>query len=197
MNINEIKLRLATLEDAARLLEIYEYYVRNTVITFEYEPPTMEEFRGRMSAIMEKYPYLVVEEEGRILGYAYAGPFHARAAYHWASELAIYLDRDVRKKGLGKLLYGKLEEILKEMGILNLYACIGLPEKEDEYLTANSAQFHEHLGFRLVGTFRNCGYKYHRWYHMIYMEKMIGEHVTEQREVTWFPEIKKQMDFNL
>ncbi|MBO4515262.1 MAG: GNAT family N-acetyltransferase [Lachnospiraceae bacterium] len=190
MENEEITLRLATLYDAPRLLEIYGSYVKNTAITFEYEVPSLEEFRGRMTAISAKYPYLCAAQGDRILGYAYAGPFHVRAAYHWASELTIYLDKDARKAGLGRLLYGRMEEILKKMGILNLYACIGYPEKDDEYLTANSAQFHEHLGFHLVGTFQNCGYKFQRWYHMVFMEKIIGEHVTPQPEVIWFPDLR-------
>ena len=189
----QAEVRLATLEDAERLLEIYRYYVENTAITFEYETPTLKEFQGRMSSIMEKYPYLVAVQDGRIVGYAYAGAFHPRAAYHWASEVTIYLDKDARKTGLGRLLYEHLEECLTRMGILNLYACIGYPETEDEYLTVNSARFHEHMGYRLVGTFQNCGYKFQHWYHMIFMEKMIGEHVTGQKEVTWFPELKARM----
>lgn len=187
---DEMRLRLATPEDAGRLLEIYSYYVEKTAITFEYVTPTAEEFRERMKGISERYPYLVAVQGEKILGYAYAGPFHPRAAYHWASEVTIYLDKDARKLGLGKMLYEKLEEILKDMGILNLYACIGYPEKDDEYLTANSAQFHAHLGYYVVGTFQNCGYKFQRWYHMIFMEKIIGEHVTGQREVTWFPDLR-------
>lgn len=189
MSVEGIAVRPAAMEDAERLLEIYEYYVRGTAISFEYETPSLEEFRGRMSAIKERYPYLVaVNAEGRIVGYAYAAPFHARAAYHWASELTIYLDKDCRRAGIGRKLYEALEESLKAMGILNLYACIGYPERDDEYLTVNSASFHEHMGFRLVGTFQNCGYKFGRWYHMVYMEKIIGEHESPQREVTWFPE---------
>lgn len=190
MENEEITLRLATLDDAPRLLDIYGYYVKNTAITFEYEVPSLEEFRDRMRAISAKYPYLCAVRGDQILGYAYAGPFHVRAAYHWASELTIYLDKDVRKTGLGRLLYGRMEEILKKMGIVNLYACIGYPEKDDEYLTTNSAQFHERMGFRLVGTFQNCGYKFQRWYHMVFMEKIIGEHVTPQPEVIWFPELQ-------
>ncbi|MBQ2101511.1 MAG: GNAT family N-acetyltransferase [Lachnospiraceae bacterium] len=192
MENKEVIVRPASLKDAERLLEIYAYYVEHTAITFEYVTPSLEEFQGRMRTLMEKYPYLVAEQDGKILGYAYAGPFHPRAAYHWCSELTIYLDKDLRKAGLGRLLYESLEEILKRMGILNLYACIGYPEKEDEYLTANSARFHEHMGFRQNGIFTNCGYKFGRWYHMVFMEKMIGEHVGGQREVTWYPDIKKE-----
>ena len=178
-----IKVRNAKLSDAPRILEIYTYYVENTVITFEYDVPSLEEFENRMIDIMKKYPYLVIERDGMIEGYAYAHPFVGRAAYDWASELTIYLDHNAKKCGLGRKLYEALAERLKYMGVLNLYACIGYPKVEDEYLNKNSARFHEHLGFRLCGTFENCGYKFNRWYDMIWMEKIIGEHTSDQAAV--------------
>ena len=151
--------------------------------TFEYDVPSLEEFEGRMRRTMQKYPYLVIERDGRVEGYAYAGPFVGRAAYDWACELTIYLDHDARKHGMGRALYEALADRLQAMGILNLYACIGYPQAEDEYLTRNSARFHEHLGFALVGTFHNCGYKFGRWYDMVWMEKIIGEHRPDQPPV--------------
>ena len=171
-----IRIREAAVDDAARLLEIYAFYVEKTAITFEYDVPSIEEFRGRIRHIKERYPYLVIERDGVIEGYAYAGVFKDRAAYDRSCERTIYLDRDAAGGGLGRKLYEALEEALKAKGILNLYACIGYPDEPDEYLDYNSAQFHEHLGYRTVGTFHQCGYKFGRWYSMIWMEKMIGEH---------------------
>lgn len=179
-----ITVRSATLGDAERILEIYDYYVKNTAITFEYTTPTLEEFRGRMEKIMQKYPYLVTEKDGVIAGYAYAGAFVGRAAYDWSCETSIYLDKNARKCGIGKTLYTALEKELKEMGILNMYACIGYPAEEDEYLTKNSADFHSHIGFTQVGEFHKCGYKFGHWYNMIWMEKVIGEHKEKQAPVT-------------
>ena len=169
-------IRTAAVEDAEALLNIYAYYVTDTVISFEYEVPTVEEFRSRIENKLKKYPYLVVEENGEIMGYAYAGPFVGRAAYDWSAELTIYLRKDVRRRGYGRMLYEALEKELAQRGYLNLYACIGDPLEEDEYLTRNSEQFHAHLGFKKVGTFYKCGYKFGRWYNMIWMEKIIGEH---------------------
>ena len=120
-----IAIRDATLEDAERILEIYDYYVKNTAITFEWVTPSLDEFRDRMKRIMRRYPYLVVLKDGRVEGYAYAGPFVGRAAYDWSCELTVYLDRNARKCGMGKMLYGALENALRDMGIVNLYACIG------------------------------------------------------------------------
>ena len=101
------------------------------------------------------------------------------------------IDRCARRMGIGGRLYGALEQIAKEQGILNLNACIAVPEQDDEYLTSNSESFHKHLGYRMVGKFHNCGYKFGRWYHMIWMEKMIGGHVEQPEEIIPFPAIKK------
>jgi phosphinothricin acetyltransferase len=171
-----MNIRSATKEDAARLLEIYAYYVTDTAITFEYEVPSLSEFEGRIENTLKKYPYLVIEDNGIIYGYAYAGVFKGRAAYDRSCEMTIYLDKDAKKNGYGKKLYTALEEELKKRGMLNLYACIGSPIVEDEYLTRNSEEFHAHLGYTKVGTFHKCGYKFGRWYDMIWMEKLIGEH---------------------
>ena len=187
-----ITIRNAMLEDAPSILEIYDYYVRNTAITFEYVTPTIEAFQERMNRIMQRYPYLVIEEEGKIKGYAYAAPFKERAAYDWSCETTIYLDHNTKKCGLGRKLYEALEQALKRMGILNLYACIAYPEVEDEYLTKNSADFHAHLGFEKVGEFHKCGYKFDSWYHMIWMEKIIGNHGVKQKAVAKYVESKGQ-----
>ncbi len=82
----------------------------------------------------------------------------------------------MKKHGIGKMLYTELERRLKEQNILNVYACIAYPERDDEYLDKNSAQFHKHLGYRRVGTLRKCGYKFGRWYNMVWYEKFIGKH---------------------
>ena len=187
--MSEITIRTARLDDASKLVSIYRHYVEKTAITFEYEVPTVAEFRRRMGTMMQKYPYLVIEEDGVIQGYAYAGAFNPREAYDWSSELTIYMSHTARKGGLGRRLYEALVDQLRSMGILNVYACIGYPQQEDEYLTKNSEQFHRHLGFETVGTFHHCGYKFGRWYDMIWMEKMIGSHDSVQQSVL-FPERK-------
>lgn len=171
-----LKIRTVTVNDAQQLLNIYRYYVINTAISFEITVPTVQEFERRIEKTTEKYPYLVAVENDRIVGYAYAGPFVGREAYDHCAELTIYLSPDSIRQGIGRALYKKLEKELSGMGIKNLYACIGDPETEDEYLTKNSEIFHQHMGFRKVGTFTKCGYKFGRWYNMIWMEKLIGEH---------------------
>lgn len=172
-----IIIRSARMEDAQRILDIYDHFVRRTAITFEYETPSLDAFRARMENTMKKYPYLVAEQDGKVLGYAYAGAFHPRAAYGWCAEATVYLSQAAQGLGLGRRIYAALEEALCRMGVLNLYACIAVPHGEDdEYLTRNSADFHAHMGYALCGTFSLCGYKFGRWYDMIWMEKMIGSH---------------------
>lgn len=191
----DIRIRTAKIEDAEKLLEIYAPYVENTAITFEYEVPTPEEFQQRIEKTLKRYPYFAAEQEGELAGYAYAGPLKERAAYDWAVETSIYIRQDKKGKGIGKELYESLEAALKKQGILNLYACIAYPEQEDEYLTRDSVRFHERLGYKVIGKFQNCGYKFQRWYHMVWMEKEIGQHLKEQPKVKSFEYIRNhEMD---
>ncbi len=171
-----IHIRSAAPADAGRLAEIYRYYVEDTAISFEYEAPDEDEFRRRIERTLTSYPYLVLAEDGVILGYAYAGPFKARAAYARSAELSIYLDRSARGRGLGRKLYEAMETEMKDRGFLNLYACIADPIVEDEYLTRGSQRFHGRMGFVKAGSFHRCACKFGRWYDMIWMEKLIGEH---------------------
>ncbi len=169
-------IRSARTEDAAALRSIYAPYVEHTAITFEYETPSLDEFAQRIAETLKRYPYLVLEDGGAIQGYAYAGPFNHRAAYDWAVETTIYIRRDAHGKGYGKALYTALEEELKRRHFLNAYACIAYSGQEDETLTRDSPRFHERMGFALCGTFSQCGYKFGRWYDMIWMEKLLGDH---------------------
>ena len=192
-----ITTRTAAPADAKALLAIYTPYVEQTAITFEYDVPTLEEFTSRIQTTLRKFPYIIAEEDNEILGYAYASPFKERAAYGWSVETSIYVKQNQRQKGIGRLLYDRLEEILKKQGVLNVNACIGYPQIEDEYLTQDSVRFHEKLGYSMVGTFHKCGYKFGRWYDMVWMEKFIGQHDTSgnQSEVIPFPELENNTPF--
>ena len=178
-----MRIRPAQPGDAKELLAIYAPYVEKTAITFEYDVPTLAEFAERIENTLKKYPYLVAEEKGKILGYAYASPFKARAAYQWAVETTIYLADDARGQGIGRQLYVALEDALRQMNILNACACIAYAEKEDETLTKASPRFHEKMGYQLVAHFHQCGYKFNRWYDMIWMEKMLGDHACPPQPV--------------
>ena len=174
--MNNVTLRLATVDDAADILNIYKYYVLNTAISFEYTVPALEEFKNRIQKTLEKYPYYVALIENKIVGYAYAGAFNEREAYKYCVELSIYIDKDYKRRSIGRLLYDTLEQKLKTNGITNLYALIAVSEKEDKYLNSDSENFHKSLGFKQVGKCSKCGYKFDRWYDVIYAEKFIKEH---------------------
>ena len=122
-------IREAKLEDAAELLAIYAPYVEKTAITFEYTVPSVAEFAERMQQVQQRYPYLVAEQDGKLLGYVYAGPFHERAAYDWAVETSLYVRQGVRRTGIGTALYAALETCLQEQGILNLHCLSGRRER--------------------------------------------------------------------
>ncbi len=187
-------IRIATTEDAKNLLAIYEPYVRNTAITFEYDVPSITEFTDRIQHTLKKYPYILLEENGQILGYAYASPFKERSAYNWSVETSIYLNKDARGKGYGRQLHDALEKLLKSMGIINMCACIGVPRGEDPYLDNNSVDFHSHMGYRMVGTFSHSGYKFGRWYDMSWMEKHITTPPAHPQPIKTFPDIMDRFD---
>lgn len=181
--MTNITIRMATKADAKEILDIYVPYVNNTAISFEYDVPSVEEFTDRIINISKQYPYIVAIDSNRIIGYAYASSFNKRVAYDWAVETTIYLRQNCRGKGIGRKLYLALEEILKRQNILNLNACIAYTSTENAYLTNTSMYFHEHLGYKKIGHFTKCGYKFGSWYDMIWMEKIIGEHSETPKSV--------------
>lgn len=192
MSTPAFRFRIAAPDDAPALVNIYAPYVEQTAISFEYDVPSVDEFRRRMADVSQKYPYLVAEgENGQLLGYAYTHTFIAREAYDHCAESTIYLAPDARRHGLGKRFYRTLEELSLAQNIYNLYACIGEPQGAgDEYLTDNSIRFHEHLGFRRIGVFTRSGYKFGRWYHMSWAEKLLTEPPEHPEAVIPFPQLE-------
>lgn len=184
-------IRPARVSDAPALLAIYAPYVEATAISFEYEVPSTEEFARRIEETLKKYPYLVAEEEGRLLGYTYAAPFKERAAYQWAVETTIYLDLGEKRKGIGRQLYAALEAELRKMNVLSACACIAYIEREDAYLTHASMRFHAKVGYDLVAHFHRCGYKFDRWYDMIWMEKRLDKHAEKPLPFLPYSEIRQ------
>lgn len=186
----QIEIRTARLEDAAALAAIYAPYVTGTAVTMDYEPPDAGAFARRIAATLRRYPYLAAEADGQIVGYAYAGVFHARAAYDWSVETSIYVRQDCRGKGVGRALYGALEQALGRMGIVNLCACITCPKADDDpHLTRASIDFHAHLGYSLCAHFHDAAYKFGRWYDIVWMEKSIAPHEKDPPAVH-FPDEK-------
>lgn len=171
-----ITVRPCKVSDAERLAEIYSHYVTHTAVTFEEEVPSAQEFRRRITETVKNYPYYVAQTEGIVVGYAYASCFKPRSSYRFSTEVSIYVDKDRHGEGIGRRLYAALENDLRERGFKNVNVCIAFADPEDEYLVNDSARFHEHMGYSFVGRFHKCAYKFNRWYDMIWMEKMIGEH---------------------
>ena len=186
----EIIIKIADEKDASELLEIYRPYVEKTAVTFEYDVPDVKEFSQRIKNIKQKYPYIKAVLDGKIVGYAYASVFKDRSAYDWSVETSVYVKEDCKKCGIGSLLYKKLEEILSLQGFLNVNACIAYTEKQDENLTNDSVYFHKKLGYSLVGEFHKCGYKFGKWYEMVWMEKFIGKHSDKPEKIVPFKEIE-------
>lgn len=189
--IGGIKIRTADLRDCGQLSAIYSEYVEKTAVSFEYKSPSAGEFAKRMSETLKMYPYLTAEKDGVILGYAYAAPFKDREAYGWAAETSVYIRPDCKKAGIGRALYEELENFLSLQGVLNMNACVAFTEREDEYLTRDSVLFHEKMGFTKAGVLRKCGYKFNRWYDIIWMEKHIGRHLEFQCPIKPFNIVKR------
>jgi L-amino acid N-acyltransferase YncA/predicted GNAT family N-acyltransferase len=189
----KLQIRIATPLDAKEILDIYAPYILQTAITFEYEVPTLEAFTRRIEQTLVKYPYLVAEQDGRIVGYAYAGPLHERAAYDWAVETSIYVKMDAKGQGIGKKLYVALEEALLRQHIVCVNACIAYPDQEkDVYLTKDSVDFHAHQGYKMVGEFHQCAYKFDHWYNMVWMEKSLCERPQHPEPMIWFSRLRKK-----
>lgn len=163
-----MNIRLAKKSDAAALLAIYAPYVENTAITFEYEVPTIEDFANRIEKTLRKHPYLVAEEDGLILGYAYASTYYARAAYDWAVELSVYVSQDTRGKGVGSKHYDELEGLLDQMGYMHFLACISLPNED-------SLAFHAKRGYQQVAHFPKISYKFERWHDIVWLQKSLDK----------------------
>ena len=157
-------IRMARAEDIPAILDIYATYVLNTTFTFEYTVPSAEEFSARFQEITKQFPWLVWEENGKVLGYAYASAPFTRAAYQWCAEPSIYLAPEIQGKGIGRRLYCALEELLKRQGYRVLYAII-----TQENLA--SLAFHEKLGYTQIAQLSDCGWKFDRWLGVVWMEK--------------------------
>ena len=161
-----MKIRNACKEDAKQLLAIYAPYVEKTAITFEYQVPSLEEFEERIEKTKQKFPYLVAEEEGILQGYAYASVYYNRAAYDWTVELSIYIKEEAWGKHIGSQLYASLERNLQEAGFVNLLVCIALPNNA-------SLTFHKKHGYEQVAHFKKVGYKFDKWYDIVWMQKRL------------------------
>ena len=159
-------IRPATEKDIPEILAIYAPYAEHSTATFEYDVPCLRSFTQRFLDITAQYPWLVWEEEGKLLGYAYASAPYSRAAFSWCAEPSIYLRPEARGRAIGRQLYTVLEEILARQGYQVLYALITSENTE-------SVIFHQKMGYERKVLFSDCGFKFNRWLGLIWMEKRI------------------------
>ena len=183
-------IRMARPEDAQAMADIFRPYVLETAVAFEYNPPGAEHFLELMENRLRKYPFLVAEDNGEVVGYLYVSPFKARPAYDWAIETSIYIRRECRGRGYGRLLHDRMEALLKQQNILSMYACIAYTQVEDQYLVNHSKRFHAHMGYELTATFPKCGYKFNKWYDIIWMHKEIAPHVDDPAPIIPITELE-------
>lgn len=174
-------MRLAREEDMPGLAALYAPYVTDTTASFEYQPPSGEEFARRWREFSSRYPYLVWEEGGALLGYAYGHAYSPRPAYQWSAELTVYLRGDARGRGLGPRLYGALWDLLRMQGVRTVYGCVTAEN-------GPSVAMHKALGFREAGRFHSVGYK-GRWLDVLWLEKDIAPREGPPLPLTPFPRL--------
>ncbi len=171
----EYQIALIEESDHAACLDIYAPYIRDTVITFEYAVPTVEEFSERIRSITQKFPWLVCRYEGKVVGYAYASRYRDRIAYQWSVEITVYIHPDFQGKGLARRLYETLLAILRLQGFLTVYAIVGYPNEQ-------SVGFHESMGFEAFALFIKSGYKHGQWRDTLWLQYTLGEYPSEPKD---------------
>jgi phosphinothricin acetyltransferase len=150
-------IRIVDDSDAPAITDLYRPIVESTAISFETEPPTEEEIRRRIRDLSARYPWLVYEVSGDLVGFAYASKHKVRAAYQWSVDVSTYVHPELRRRGIARSLYVSLFAILIEQGYFNAFAGIALPNPA-------SVALHESMGFKPLGVFQNVGYKLGAWH---------------------------------
>ena len=164
------QIRPSTEADIAAITAIYAHHVLHGTGTFETEPPSVADMAGRRADVLGKnLPYLVIEDAGQVMGFAYANWFKPRPAYRFSVEDSIYMHKDSGGRGLGKLLLNQLLTQLELGGIRKAMAVIG------DSANAGSIGVHKSCGFTMVGTVKSCGWKFGQWRDIVMMEKTLGE----------------------
>ncbi|MCX6319422.1 MAG: GNAT family N-acetyltransferase [Bacteroidetes bacterium] len=179
-----LTLRLATPGDARGILDIYAPYIENTSFTFETEVPSVEAFAERISSYLQQWPWLVVEENGVIAGYAYAARHRERVAYQWSVECSVYVHDDYHRRGIARVLYETLFSILQLQGFRNVYAVINLPNDK-------SVALHENMGFTYFATYEKVGYKLGRWKNVGWWRLILNEFSEEPDPPLVFSSMEK------
>ena len=181
-NGSPTSIRLATERDAEQVAAIYAPNVTDSIISFESEPPSADEMRRRIEGTLERFPWLVCERHGRVLGYAYAGAHGIRAAYQWSVDVSVYVHWETQRAGVGRALYTSLFAALKLQGFYNAYAGATLPNPA-------SVGLHESVGFRAVGVYRGVGYKLGAWHDVVWWHLALRERVADPDPPAGLPSV--------
>lgn len=185
---DSLTIRLVHPEDYSGILDIYAPYIQHTAISFEYKVPSFLDFSMRIEEVLAFHPWLVAEINDQIIGYAYAGKHRARKAYQWSAESSVYIAENYHGKGIGKVLYQTLFQVLRLQGIVNVYAGITLPNIKSE-------SFHKAMGFTPVGIYHAVGYKFEKWHDVLWMEMSFRNHTDQPREPCSWQKIENTDDF--
>jgi L-amino acid N-acyltransferase YncA len=187
--LTNYEIRFIQETDIQSVLNIYRPYVLNTYITFEYDVPTFEEFSKKIRTITLEYPWLVCLQDNQIIGYAYASEHRHRTAYKWSPESTIYLTENMQGKGIGRILYSTLFDILRLQGFFNVYAGVGMPNEKSERL-------HKAVGFQELGIFKKVGYKLGKWHDTKWFQLHLQEHIIDPCLPRSINEIKLSSEFH-
>ncbi len=169
-------------EDIVQLVEIYKPYVENTTVSFEFIPPTVQEFEQRVNTYSRDYPYLVAELDGEVIGFAYGSRLAERAGFNWSAQLSIYLAPRAKGLGIGREMYNIIMQIMEQQGIYAVYAIISTPNPD-------SIAFHSKMGFVECARLPRCGYKNNVWCDIVYMYKLLRECTGTPQTITTFCEL--------
>jgi L-amino acid N-acyltransferase YncA len=181
-------IRLATERDAEQIAAVYAPNVTDTVISFELEPPTADEMRRRIEVTLQRYPWLVCERQGGVLGYAYARAHGFRAAYQWSVDVSVYVHEEARRMGVGRALYASLFAALELQGFYNAYAGATLPNPA-------SVGLHESVGFRPVGVYRGVGYKLGAWHDVVWWHLPLRKRVVDPDPPADLPSVVRSKEW--
>lgn len=184
--MSKIEIRMAALEDAEEIYAIYEPYILNTVVSFEYDRVPLEAFRERIRKITDRYPWLVYTVDNEIAGYAYCSLHRERAAYAWDAECSVYIKDSYHKQGIGTALYNALFRLVKAQGIYTLYTLICVPNE-------GSVALHRKFGFAEVGTYYRTAYKFGEWRDLLVMEKRLRPADGEPERISSINELEKEV----
>jgi L-amino acid N-acyltransferase YncA len=183
-----IQIRPIQDRDTGETLAIYRPYVEQSATSFEYDAPTESEWLERIEKTIAEYPWLVIEFENKVIGYAYASKHRTRTAYSWSVESTVYIDHNFHELGFGKVLYQTLFDILRLQGYRNVYAGVTLPNSK-------SVRLHKSMGFYEVGVFKNIGYKFGNWYDTGWFQLHLSDPATAPGTLRYLPEIQSDPQY--